>query len=113
MKQKLIDILSTFGHPVRLQGSFTENEKYPSHFFTIWNNSTDDGNHYDNEAVSYVWSFSIYFYSTDPELVNTVLLDAKRRLKKEGWIINGKGYDVPTDEPTHTGRAIDALFLEY
>ena len=112
VKTSLISILSTFGYPVRLQGTLTQAESYPASFFTIWNNETLDGNHYDNDAISTVWDFTIYFYSVDPALVNTVLLQAKTLLKQSGWIVGGKGYDVPSDEPSHTGRAMDALFIE-
>ena len=112
MKQKLITALETFGYPVYLQGSLTESEKYPDSFFTIWNSDTADGSHYDNAAINYVWDFTVYFYSVNPSLVNTVLLQAKNLLRSEGWIISGKGYDVPSDEPTHTGRAFDALYNE-
>ena len=113
MKQELIDLLESFGYQVRLQGSLTEQEKYPDSFFTVWNNSADDGSHYDNEAINYVWDFTVYFYSIDPTLVNTKILEAKTLLKQNGWIVGGKGYDVPSDEITHTGRAIDVLFLEH
>lgn len=112
MKQELINQLQTFGYPVFLQGSLSESEKYPNSFFTIWNNETYDGNHYDNQPINYIWDFTIYFYSTDPALVNNIFLEMKTLLKSNGWIIGGKGYDVPTDEPSHTGRAIDALYIE-
>lgn len=112
MKQALIDLLETFGYPVKLQGSLANNEQYPNSFFTIWNTETADGSHYDNNAIDYVWDFTIYFYSIDPTLVNTILLEVKTLLKANGWIVPGKGYDVPTDEITHTGRAIDALYIE-
>ena len=113
MKQQLIDTLSTFGYPVVLQGSLLPDEPYPPAFFTFWNNGTPDNSHYDNKAISYVWDFSIYFYATDPELVNTILLDVKAALLALDWIVSGKGYDVPSDEKTHTGRAINALYIEY
>lgn len=112
VKTTLIDLLKSFGYPVKLQGSLTENESYPNSFFTIWNNETNDGDHYDNNPINYIWDFTIYFYSIDPLLVNTVLLNAKTLLKNNGWIIGGKGYDVPSDEPSHTGRAMDALYQE-
>lgn len=112
MKEQLIETLSTFGYPVRLQGSIGEDEPYPNTFFTFWNNASDDGSHYDNEPINYIWDFTINLYSTDPVIVNTVLLEAKKKLRKQGWIIGGKGYDVPSDEKSHTGRAIDALYIE-
>lgn len=112
MKDALIALLETFGYPVRLQGSLAENEAYPESFFTFWNNDTPDGSHYDNNPISYVWDFDVNFYSTSPTLVNTVLLEARNLLKTNGWIIPGKGYDVATDEPTHTGRGMNVLYLE-
>lgn len=113
MKQDLIDKLETRGYPVILQGSLSKDAKYPDSFYTFWNNAADDGAHYDNEAINYIWNFTVFFYSTDPDKVNTELLAAKALLRRAGWIIGGKGYDVPSDEPTHTGRAIDALFIEF
>jgi hypothetical protein len=52
------------------------------------------------------------FYSEDPALVNEILISAKRLLKQAGFIVNGKGYDVPSDEVTHTGRGINILYME-
>lgn len=112
MKDALIGLLETFGYPVRLQGSLAEDEAYPESFFTFWNNDTSDGSHYDNDAISCVWDFDVNFYSVDPELVNTALLRARKLLKDNGWIVSGKGYDVATDEPTHTGRQINAFYIE-
>lgn len=113
MKAALIEVLESFSYPVYLQGSLEKDEPYPESFFTFWNTESRDGSHYNDKAVSCVWDFSVNFYSTDPELVNTVLLSAKESLVSSGWIISGKGYDVPTDEPTHTGRGMDCIYLEY
>lgn len=113
MEDRLITLLSgRFGYPVRRQGSLSSDEPYPSDFFTFWNDSSEDLSHYDNDAVSYTWRFSIYFYSTNPDHVYTVPLEAIEALKEEGWIINGRGYDVPSDEITHTGRAFDCIYIE-
>lgn len=113
MKELLISTLATFGYPVFLQGSLAEDEPYPDSFFTFWNNSTSDHAHYNNDAIGYVWDFDVNFYSINPELVNTVLLQAKTALKQQGFIVGGKGYDLASDEPTHTGRGIDVLYLEW
>jgi hypothetical protein len=112
MKDELIELLNSFGYPVRLQGSLSKDEPYPNSFFTIWNNETYDGSHYDNDAINYIWDFTINFYSNNPSLVNTILIQVKTLLKSSGWIVPGKGYDVPSDEKTHTGRAIEALYIE-
>lgn len=111
MKEKLIELLESFGYPVFLQGSLGDCA-YPESFFTIWNNSSDDNNHYDNEPVSFTWSFDVNFYSVNPELVNNMLLEAKAVLKANGFIISGKGYDLMSDEPTHTGRGMNALIID-
>ena len=112
MKELLINTLLTLGYPVKLQGSIEKNEKYPESFFTYWNNNTDDGSHYNNSPVNYVWDFDVNFYSEDFELVNTELLNAKEELQENGFIISGKGYDVASDEPTHTGRGMQVLKIE-
>ena len=112
MKEQLIQLLSTYGYPVRLQGSLLPKEKYPDSFFTYWNTATEDSAFYDNNEHKYIWMFTIYFYSTSPELVNTILIQAKKLLKTSGWIVMGKGYDVPSDEKTHTGRGLDIIYIE-
>lgn len=112
MKNKLIQTLSKYKYPVFLQGTLAEDEQYPEAFFTFWNNSTYDFNSYDNEAIGYVWDFDVNFYATDPELVNTTLAKVKADLKAEGWLISGVGYDIASDEPTHTGRGMNALYIQ-
>ena len=112
MKEKLIKLLESFGFPVFLQGSLNKDAKYPKTFFTFWNNDTYDNNHYNNDPISYTWNFDVNFYSIDPELVNLMLIEAKTILKENGFIIDGLGYDLPTDEPTHTGRGFTALIIE-
>ena len=112
MTELLITVLETLGYPVRLQGSLAETEAYPDSFFTFWNNSSADGDHYDNGAIFYVWNFDVNFYSTDPALVYSALEAARAALKAAGFIIPGKGYSAPSDEPTHTGRGFTALIIE-
>lgn len=112
VKTNLITLLESFKYPVFLQGSFSENQKYPDSFFTFWNDSADAGSHYDNDAINFIWEFTIYFYSIDATLTNTVLVSVRNLLKQNGWVVAGKGYDVACDEPTHTGRALDIIFIE-
>lgn len=112
MKELLISLLESFGYPVFQQGSL-DDDPYPESFFTFWNDDSYDGHHYNNCAISTVWSFDVNFYSTDPALVNTVLIKAKTLLKSNKFIISGKGHDVGSDEPTHTGRGINVLYIEY
>lgn len=104
MEDLLISTLETFGYPVRLQGSLLPDEPYPEHFFTFWNDATDGISIYDNEECVILWEYSVNFYSTDPVLVNQKLKEAKELLKTKGFIVNGAGHSVMSDEPTHTGR---------
>lgn len=112
MEDLLISVLSEFGYPVIRQGSLSEDEDYPDHFFTFWNNYSNDGSYYDNNAISTIWDFDVSFYSIDPTLTYSILEKARIKLKNKHWIISGKGYDVASDELTHTGRGMNALFLE-
>lgn len=112
MTELLISVLETFGYPVRLQGSLAKDEAYPDSFFTFWNNSSEDGSHYDNNPIHYVWEYDVNAYSTDPATVYTMLEAARVALKAEGFIISGKGRTVASDEVTHTGRGFTALKIE-
>lgn len=112
MEDRLINILSAFGYPVRRQGTLSPTELYPPSFFTFWNDLSEDLSHYDNDAISYTWRYSVYFYSASPDLVATIPIEAIKAFKSAGWIINGRGYDVPSDEITHTGRAFDCIYVE-
>lgn len=112
MEDNLIEILSSFGYEVFRQGSMSDDEEYPETFFTFWNNDSPDHAHYDNSEYGTAWDFDVNVYSTNPAFTYSLLADARIALKAAGWTISGKGYDVASDEPTHTGRGINALYLE-
>lgn len=112
MEDLLISTLEQLGYPVKLQGSMLPHERYPDSFFTFWNDSADGDSFYSNNEGAIVWAYSINFYSTSSLLVNSKLLEAKALLKSAGWIVSGAGYDVASDEPTHTGRGITALYRQ-
>lgn len=113
MEDKLIEILETFGYSVVRQGSLGPDEEYPDSFFTFWNNDSPDHAHYDNAEYGTEWDFDVNFYSVDPEKTYKVLADARIKLKQNKWIIPGKGYDVASDEVTHTGRGMRVFYLEF
>lgn len=112
MRDELIEILEGLGYTAQLQGSLGEGEAYPEAFFTFWNDGTPDGAHYDNDAINFDHEFTVYFYATDPELVAGMMARVREAFRAAGWIVQGKGYDVPTDVTTHTGRAIDLIYIE-
>ena len=112
MEDLLIEKLLTLNYPVRRQGSIGEAENYPSSFFTFWNNASSDGSHYDGNAAACIWDFDVNFYSTDVSKTYDVLNEAITLLKQAGFIISGRGYDVASDEKSHTGRGINVLYRE-
>lgn len=106
MEDTIKSILKPLGFPVKRQGSFKPSELYPDHFFTFWNNSADGTSYYSNKEGALLWVYSLNFYTNNPEYTTSKLLEAKELLIKAGWIVSGAGYDVMSDEPTHTGRGI-------
>lgn len=113
VKEKLLTELKKLGYPVKLQGSILPDETYPDSFITFITDDTPDGSHYDNETTSYVWIFAVIFYSNDPALVNSKPEEIRKALKIAGFIPQGKGQDALSDEPTHTGWAMDFIYQEY
>lgn len=113
MKEQLITLLTeAFGFPIFLQGSLNPDEPYPESFFTFWVYSAPEAAFYDNEAGRAVWGFWLYFYSTDPALVESVPNTAKKLLKANGWIPQGKPTDATTARPTHTGMMLNLRVFE-
>lgn len=112
MEDALIELLTSLGYEVYRQGSFAEGDKYPDSFFTFWQTDSPDHAHYNNDIFGTAWRFDVNFYSTDPAKTYSVLSAARTLLKENRWIIPSKGYDVYSDEPTHTGRGMQALYLE-
>ena len=113
MEDNLIAILSGFGYPVYRQGSMSNNEKYPPTFFTFWNYDSPGHSHYDNDDYGTEWDFNIYVYSNNPELTYSLLDQARTALKQAGWICQGKGFDVQSDEETHTGRGLNVIYMKF
>ena len=113
MKQKLIDVLEKFcPDNVFLQGTIDDKQEYPETFITFWTNFTDDNSHYDNNVHSVDWQFSVFYYSTNPELVNSIPDQISKALRQAGFIPQGKGNDIPSDRLSHTGWVIDFIYTE-
>lgn len=108
----LIEVISSYELPYYRQGSMSEDEEYPETFFTFWNRDSDDHAHYDNDNYGTRWVFDVNVYSSDPEKPYELLEDIAKKLKGNGWVVPGKGHDLYSDEPTHTGRGITVYFLE-
>lgn len=111
MEDILIQLLESFNLPVIRQGSLAPDEAYPDTFFTFWNNDEDGQSYYDNDAAMIVYDFTVNVYSTDPDRVYNLLKQARQTLKANNWIIARRGYDIQSDEITHTGRGMEVLYL--
>lgn len=112
MEDNLIALLETFKYPVIRQGSMPKDATYPATFFTFWNRSEDGVSYYDNETTAVAYEFDVNVYSSDPSLTYSLLASARTLLKSNGWIIRTRGYDVRSDEITHTGRGMEVTFRE-
>lgn len=112
MKDKLISVLESLNYPYFQQGTMNQEEGYPDSYFTFKNMNTTGDGFYNNEEHKTIWLFIVAFYSNNPDLVDKELLNAKKKLKENGFIVSGKGYDVESDEPTQTGRGIAVKIIE-
>lgn len=112
MEDTLITLLESLKYPVYRQGSLTQAQKYPDSFFTFWNNDSPDHAHYDNDVYGTEWNFSVYFYSVNPEKTYSVIAAARILLKQSGWIVPSQGFDVRSDQASHTGRGLTVFYLE-
>lgn len=113
MEDALITILESFKYPVYRQGSMSNDTAYPATFITFWNNDSPDHAHYDNTEYGTNWDYNVYVYSSDPSLPYSLMSDIRTALKAAGWIVTSKGFDVASDEATHTGRAIECIYMEF
>lgn len=102
MKEELEKILKATGYPASLQGTIGD---YPESFYTYWNFEAPE-TFYDDTAAYAVWGFWIFFFSADPALVESETSAAIARLRAAGWVVDGRGEDALSDEPTHTGRRL-------
>lgn len=109
----LIETVESLGYPVIRQGSLSADEEYPNTFFTFWNNETYSEKYYDNDEYTIVYNFDLNCYSINPTLIYELIEEVKILLKNKHFIVSGVGYDVASDEITHTGRGINVLFLEF
>ena len=113
MKDLLISVLEQFcPDNVYLQGTLNPDEEFPQKFITFFTTTTDDISFYNNDVAAVEWEFSVMFYSTDPVEVNTIPAQICAAMKAAGFIPQGKGNDLLTDRPSHTGWAMDFIYRE-
>lgn len=113
MVDNLLNALASLEVPIYRQGSMSAETAYPQTFVTFWNNGSETHAFYNNRKYGTAWDYDVNVYSSDPAAVYTVLGQIIELLDAAGWIISGEGHDVVSDEATHTGRGINALYLEF
>ena len=113
VKELFLTTLSSLGYGTpRLQGSYKENESYPDSFITYFLIDSADLNFYNNKSNCTAYYFNVNFYSSDPDLVNTVPETITKKLTEVGFIRQGKGTDLASDYTTHTGWNLSFIYQE-
>ena len=112
MKSLLIETLNKLDYPVYLQGTINANEAYPESFITFLTVYSQDAANYDDDTRAVQWRFQVAFYSAAPKLIESVPQDIRAALKAAGFIPLGRGRDIPSDVPSHTGWVQDYYALE-
>lgn len=116
MKSELISGLENCGFvngaTIMLQGTLAPDSPYPDNFITIWTDYTADHSHFDNVVKSVEWHFTVILYSIDPDFLKTKSNEIIKTLRGVGFIPQGKGQDIPSDEATHTGWAMEFIRVE-
>ena len=111
MTELLIQVLEAFGLPVFLHGTLGENEPFPAAFFTFITIDSPDAFPFDDTPTHTAWEYQVIFYSNDPRQVEQLKAQSRQALKAAGFIPQGKGRDIPSEEPTHTGWLCNYLYL--
>jgi len=112
-RDEVFSIIKATGFPCWKMHEMPAETVYPSSFFTYLCEDAPFGEYYDNKPHAVVWTFGIGFYSDDPRRVESETNELIKRLLSAGWIVDGAGEDVQSDEPTHTGRRVVAQKIEY
>ena len=112
MKSLLIETLNKLDYPVYLQGTINANEAYPESFITFMTVYSQDAANYDDDTRAVQWRFQVAFYSAAPKLIESVPHEIQNALKAAGFIPLGRGRDILSDVPSHTGWVQDYYALE-
>lgn len=109
---RIYDTLISLGLPVFLQGSLGENEPYPEKFITYWISDSEDESHYDDRVHTVIWYATIIFYSRDMLEIADFSKQIRNLLEEAGFIPQGKGNLIPSDEPGWVGYGVDFVYVE-
>lgn len=111
MKQILLNVLNSFGYPVFLQGSLGADTPFPPAFFTFATIASEDIS-FDDAAYAAVYEFQVIFYANDPHTVEDIAAQCRQKLIQAGFIAQGRGIDIPSEEDTHTGWVCNYSYIK-
>lgn len=102
LREDFFNILNKFELPIFLQGSMSENIKYPHTFITYFIPEYDHTYFGDNDCEIKTAILEIAIYSEDVSEIDRLSEEIKKEMKINGYnyVIGG---DVASDEKTHTG----------
>lgn len=109
---KLEEVFKKTGLEYSRQGSYGEDDEYPESFFTFWNFDTPEEGFYDDEANRSVWYWQVYYYTKDPATLYSKMDEFVRLAKEAGFVVEGRGHDIPSDRPDYPGRMITIKYME-
>lgn len=112
IKETLLSALQPLGYPCYQQGTIAPDMEYPESFITFSILDSDDTNHFDDNPLTTTWDIPVIFYSSNPELVMSEGRRIYNTLKAAGFIPHGKGSDILSDEPSHTGWVNEYSYIE-
>lgn len=105
MMEELFRLFESMGYEYYRQGSMSDEDYKPS-FFTYWNYDSPFLKFRDNQAKGYKENVMVYFYTSNPSLIYSVMDDFINQAEKKGFIVEGKAYDTPADKENYFGRLI-------
>lgn len=108
----LMQTLESTGFSVYLQGSIAPEQDYDESFITYQIIDSPLQDFFDDEPTGTQWKVNVIFYTSRADLLYTVPVDIFKKLTSAGFIPQGKGFNVPSDEPTHNGFGNDYLYFE-
>lgn len=112
MWSKLEEVFLALGLDYSRQGSYTDDSEYPPSFFTFWNFDSPEGGFYDNKAGHTVWYWQIYYYTNDPSTLYSTMDEFIAKAKEKGFIVDGRGEDIPSDRPDYFGRMLAVKYVD-
>ena len=111
----LDDLILTDGSgnqiPVYIEGDAPED--LPDEYFTVSEDYTSDHVSANNEPQSYLYEFTIKYYTKDASTLYSRMIEALQLLRSKQYITTGVGYANDTYEDRWFSRQADVEKIEY